>query len=215
MAPGPCADGVRVGREVPPTLKPIGFVLRKSAHEAYTGLSLIALGSLAAAAVSLPLVTIPGALAGCLALARALARGEGAHLRAFFHGFARYGLRATLFGALAAALAYIPLSGWLFWHQVRTVAASAFFFTQLGLYLLFCLASTYTLPLLVLDDCGPMAAFARSARLFLDHPGYTLGIWLQLGALAVIAAVATVAVPTLLPMLGALVLINATENLRG
>lgn len=191
----------------------MGFVLRKSAHEAYTGLSLVALGSLAAAVLGLGVVTIPAALAGCVALAAAMARGEPAHLRVLLQGFARHGGPATLLGLLAAALGYIPLSGWLFWSRVRTVAAAAFFFTQLGLYVLFCLAATYVLPVMVLEGRGALAAFARSARLFLYHPGYTLGVWVQLGALAVVAAAATVAVPTLLPMLGALLLVNATANL--
>ncbi len=194
-------------------MKPLGFVLRKSAHEAYTGLPLVAVGSLTAAALSLPLVTAPGALVGCVALAENLVAGREAGLRDMLRGFSRYGVRATLLALLAVGLGYLPVSGWLFWGQVRTVVAAAFFFTQLGLYVLFWLASTYALPILVRENCGVMTALARSARLFLMHPGYTLGVWLQLGALAVTAAFATVAVPTLLPMLAALVLVNATENL--
>lgn len=195
-------------------MKPMGYVLRKSAHEAYTGLGMVALGSLAATVLALPVVTLPGALAGCLALAAAMARGEAPHLGVLLRGFARHAVPAALCGLAAALLGYIPLSGWLFWRQVHTVPAAAFFFTQLGLYLLFWLAATYTLPLMVLEGRRPLAAFAASARLFLAHPGYTLAVWVQLGALAVVAVAATVAVPTLLPMLGALLLVNATANLR-
>jgi hypothetical protein len=80
---------------------------------------------------------------------------------------------------LAILAAVLTLGGFNVYFYLKVVSAPAWHIIGIlwgYVMLLFGIAMLYSYPLLIEQRCGALTAVGRSALLFLDNPGYTLGI---------------------------------------
>jgi len=80
---------------------------------------------------------------------------------------------------LAILAAVLALGGFNVYFYLKVLAAPAWRIIGIiwgYVMLLFAVAMLYSYPLLIEQRIGPFAAIKRSALLFLDNPGYTLGV---------------------------------------
>lgn len=209
---------------------PIGYLLAKGAYEAYHGATVLGLTGLLFTFLSflllplfvanpqwiwaLSLSAVP-LWAGLLCVTMAWARGEKSGFREFLRGMRQFAGRSLLLMTMYLTMGALVWIAWSFWRESGGVAGMTFAMVQLYAFLMFLCAQLYTLPLMVKENLPLMRAAALSARLFLANPLYSVGLVLQVGSLAVVLAVGTVALPLLFPGLAAVLLSNATLNLIG
>lgn len=210
---------------------PIGYVLRKSAYEAYHGVIPLFLVGLVFSLVSLvilmpllfgqpifiwagPLFVVPVWTAG-VAVALPVALGQRPRFQPFFAALRRYLGRSLGLMALYLVMTWLVMTVWAFYRHTGGVAGMTFAIFELYAFAMFACAQLYTLPLMVKADLPVMKAIAMSTRLFLSHPMYTVAVLVQLASLAVVLSVTTVGLPLLFPGLAVVLLTNATLNLVG
>lgn len=209
---------------------PLGYLLKKSAYEVYHGVITLVLVGLVFTALTILLLplTVGGARwlwllalfavpawAGTYAVVLPIAQGQRANFKPFWRGAWEFGGRSLILMLIYLLVAGATYVVWAFWRQNGGLAGITFGIFQLYAFAMFLCAQLYTIPLMVKGKLPVTKAMAQSAKLFIANPGYTLAVLLQLGSLAVVLAVGTVALPLLFPPMSAVMISNATLNLTG
>lgn len=138
-----------------------------------------------------------------------------ASLALFVRFFFRYYKRALLLSVFFLLAVLIPISEW--WYYLK-INDSYFIFIFATFQTYFCLTflatQVYAIPFLVIKDLGTFAAMNQSIKHFMQHKGYTIGLFIQI--LSVTALLSLTVIGFFLLYIGmlAVFVLNATNNLQ-
>ncbi|TMV47561.1 hypothetical protein FE783_21425 [Paenibacillus mesophilus] len=139
----------------------------------------------------LPFIFVP-LCAGALHATHKMMKGERAKLSALFAGAWRYLLPSIVFAFLCSLFILIIVSTWWYYGSKSGTLYFALAVFQSYFVAMVFVSQLYTLPLIVQERVGVFAAMGRSVKLFLAHPGYTVGAFIQLLSLTVLLGVTVV-----------------------
>jgi hypothetical protein len=139
----------------------------------------------------LPFVYMPAVYGVFYAVYRMLKDGR-AKARDVLAGAVKGYIPATVFGIVCTLFVLILVSTWWYYGNkegmlYKTVAIFQTYFVAMVF-----VSQIYTLPLVIQEKMGIFSAMGRSVKLFVTHPGYTIGAFLQAACLTVVLLVTVV-----------------------
>lgn len=133
----------------------------------------------------LPFVFVP-LCAGALHAANRMLAGGRLKLRTMLAGAWRFLLPSLAVAFVYAAFMLIIVSTWWYYGGKGGTFSVALAVFQTYFVAMVLVSQLYALPLIVRERMGAFAAMGRSVKLFLRHPGYTIGAFVQLLSLTVL-----------------------------
>jgi hypothetical protein len=128
----------------------------------------------------MPLVT------GAIYAGNEMLSGQKAKLSSMLRGTIQHYVSSLLFGMLSLLFVLIIISSWWYYGNKSGLFYFALAVFQTYFVAMFFISQLYTLPLLVQEKVGIWTAIGRSAKLFIKHPGYTVGAFLQMLSIGVL-----------------------------
>jgi hypothetical protein len=139
----------------------------------------------------LPFIFVP-LCAGALHATHRMMKGERAKVSAMFAGAWKFLLPSLAFAFVCSLFILIIVSTWWYYGGKSGLLYFALAVFQTYFVAMVFVSQIYTLPLVVQEGAGVFAAMGRSVKLFLAHPGYTIGAFIQLLSLTVLLGVTIV-----------------------
>jgi len=140
---------------------------------------------------ALPLIFVP-LCAGALHASHRMMKGEKLKLKAMFAGAWTFLLPSLAMAIVYSAFILIIVSTWWYYGGKSGTMYFALAVFQTYFVAMVFVALLYALPLVVQERMGVFAAMGRSVKLFLRHPGYTIGAFIQLLSLTVLLGITVV-----------------------
>lgn len=142
-------------------------------------------------ALLLPFIAVPLA-AGVLHATGRMIDGGRAKLSAMFAGAWKFALPSLVFALFCSLFVLIIVSTWWYYGGKDGTLYFALAVFQTYFTAMVLVSQLYTLPLVVRERMGVFTAMGCSVKLFLKHPGYTIGAFVQLLSLTVLLGVTVV-----------------------
>lgn len=139
----------------------------------------------------LPFVFVP-LCAGALYATERRMKGERARVSALFAGAWKFLRPSAVFGLFCSLLLLIVVSTWWYYGGKSGTLYFALAVFQTYFVAMVFVSQLYALPLVVRERIGVFTAMGRSVKLFLAHPGYTVGAFIQLLSLTLLLGVTIV-----------------------
>lgn len=139
----------------------------------------------------LPFIFVP-LCAGALYATDRMLKGERAKVSALFAGAWKFLLPSIVFGLVCSLFLLIVVSTWWYYGGKSGTLYFALAVFQTYFVAMVFVSQMYTLPLIIQERVGVFTAMGRSVKLFLAHPGYTVGAAIQLLSLTVLLGVTIV-----------------------
>lgn len=141
-------------------------------------------------ALTLPVITAPGAAAGLYYYTYQLTRGERVTWQTFFEGFRLYGWPTSRWFLLNAVIVIAAASSYSLYGRIETAWAEWLQAFLPILLLLWLLLQVYVLPLLfALERPSVRAALRLSLLVYLRQPGCSLALLVLMVALGALSSV--------------------------
>lgn len=148
-------------------------------------LPLVFLLQLPIALLLLPLVYAPLAT-GVVYASHSVMNGKRAKVKDVFLGAGRHFGASAVFGYVCALFLLILASSWWYYGGRGGMLHFGLAIFQTYFVGMFFLSQTYTLSLVVQEGMGIFSAMGRSVKLFMAHPMYTIGAFIQLLSVGVL-----------------------------
>ncbi|ULL18761.1 hypothetical protein DVH26_32595 [Paenibacillus sp. H1-7] len=113
-------------------------------------------------------------------------QGERAGIRAMLAGAGKYYLPSLLFGLVCALFVLILVSSWWYYGSKNGTLYLTLAVFQTYFVAMFFVSQLYVLPLVVQEKAGIFTAMGRSMKLFVAHPMYTIGAFIQAVSMALL-----------------------------
>lgn len=139
----------------------------------------------------LPFIIVP-LCTGVLYATDRMIRGERARLSAMFAGAGKMLLPSLVFALFFSVFVLIIVSTWWYYGSKSGTLYFSLAVFQTYFVAMVLVSQLYTLPLVVQQRVGIFTAMGRSVKLFLAHPGYTIGAFVQLASLTLLLGVTVV-----------------------
>lgn len=180
-------------------MRKLSEILVQSGVKVYRDIVAVVVFSLATSALLLPAVfLLPVAWAaiavvllyaplcvGALHAAHRLLKGEKPKVAHVWAGGVRFYGRGVVFALFCALFALIVISSWWYYGSRDGALYFALAVFQTYFAAMFFASQLYTIPLVVQHDMGIMAAMAKSAKMFVARPGYTIGALFQAACIGI------------------------------
>lgn len=137
------------------------------------------------AVIALILLYVP-LCTGVLYASHRKLQGEKAGAGEMFAGAGKYYLSSLLFGMVCALFVLIIVSSWWYYGSKSGAMYLALAVFQTYFVAMFFVSQTYTLPLVVQENAGIFTAMGKSMKLFVAHPMYTIGAFIQAVSVALL-----------------------------
>ncbi|PYI57144.1 hypothetical protein [Paenibacillus flagellatus] len=141
--------------------------------------------------VFLPFVAVPLA-AGALHATHRMMKGEKPRLAAMFAGVWKFALPSIAFAFVCSIFILIIVSTWWYYGGKSGMLYFVLAVFQTYFVSMVLVSQLYALPLVVQEGAGVFTAMGRSVKLFLAHPVYTIGAFVQLLSLTVLLGVTVI-----------------------
>lgn len=133
----------------------------------------------------LPFVIVP-LCAGALHATHRMMKGERTKLSALFAGAWKFALPSFVIALATSIFILIIVSTWWYYGGKPGMLYFALAVFQTYFVGMVLVSQLYALPLVVQQGVGVFTAMGRSVKLFLAHPGYTIGAFIQLLSVTVL-----------------------------
>ncbi|MBD8498629.1 hypothetical protein [Paenibacillus arenosi] len=152
---------------------------------------MLLLMNVALAVICFSLVLFP-LLSGVFYACHLQLSGEMVTVRHIVTGFRKFYVRSVVFGLFLTLFVLILISSWWYYGDQGnmlhfTIAVFQTYFVTMAL-----ISQLYTMPLVYREELSMFQAMGKSVKLFLRHPLYTVGAFLQALCLMFILAVTVV-----------------------
>jgi len=148
-------------------------------------LPLVFLLQLPVALVLLPLVYAP-LVTGVVYASHSVMNRKRAKVMDVFRGARRHFAASAIFGYVCALFLLILVSSWWYYGGKGGMMYFALAIFQTYFVAMFFLSQIFTLPLVVQEGMGIFSAMGRSIKLFMAHPMYAIGAFIQLLSVGVL-----------------------------
>ncbi|RKN85589.1 hypothetical protein [Paenibacillus ginsengarvi] len=187
-------------------MRKLSYVVVQSAKRVYEDIVPVALLSIVGALVLVPFVFfIPIGIslfllpfifvplcAGALYASHRTKTGGRMKVRELFAGAAKFFLPSAVLALVYSLFILIIVSTWWYYGGKSGTLHLAVAIFQTYFVAMVFVSQLYALPLIVQERIGVFAAIGRSVKLFLRHPGYTIGAFVQLISLSALLGITVV-----------------------
>jgi hypothetical protein len=208
-------------------LKKLGQIVVQSGVQIFREITSVILLSLLTSVVLVPaimMLPIPFAVIALIILYVPLVTGViyagnrfllGNRLKAgdVLRGAVKYYAASVVFGLLCALFLLILISSWWYYGTRSGMLYFGLAIFQTYFVAIFYMSQLYTLPLIVQQDLGVFKAIGRSVKMFVKHPGYTVGAFLQSLSIAVLLLLTVIGFAALYTGAMSIYLNRVTRNL--
>ncbi|GAA3401872.1 hypothetical protein ACFFNY_34920 [Paenibacillus hodogayensis] len=139
----------------------------------------------------LPFLFVP-LCAGALHASHRMMKGAKLKVRTMFAGAWTFLLPSFALAVVYSLFSLIIVSTWWYYGGRSGTLSLALAVFQTYFVAMVLVSQVYALPLIVQERMGVFAAMGRSVKLFLRHPGYTIGAFIQLLCLTVLLGITIV-----------------------
>lgn len=143
------------------------------------------------ALVLLPLIYVP-LCTGVLYACHRLLEGEKFQIRAIFFGARKCYGASVVFALVCSLFALILVSSWWYYGNKQGAFYFALAVFQTYFVAMFFVSQIYALPLVIQERIGIFRAMGKSFKLFVAHPLYTIGAFVQIVCLTLVLGVTVV-----------------------
>jgi hypothetical protein len=143
------------------------------------------------ALIFIPLLYVP-LCTGVLYAGHRILKGERSRIRLMFEGAWKHYGASLGFALIVSFFVLILVSSWWYYGSRQGVFYFALSVFQTYFVAMVFVSQIYTLPLIVQEGMGLFSAIGRSFKLFVSHPLYTIGAFLQIVCLTVILGITVV-----------------------
>lgn len=187
-------------------MRKLSEIVVKSAKRIFSDIILIALYSMIGSALLVPfvfflpigisLLVLPFLIvpicAGTLYATNQLLNDGRSKVSAMFAGAWKFALPSFAFALICSVFILIIVSTWWYYGSKPGMLYFALAVFQTYFAAMVLVSQLYTLPLVIQERIGIFAAMGRSVKLFLAHPGYTIGAFIQLLSVTLLLGVTVV-----------------------
>ncbi|GIP31141.1 DUF624 domain-containing protein [Paenibacillus sp. J2TS4] len=166
-------------------------------------------------AIFVLVLTLVPATTAVYAVMNRILNGEKRRRFEFFRSFLYYYKRSFLTGIVLILAVLIPVSEWWYYLNMNN-GYTIFLFAVFQTYLCatFLASQVYAIPLLVMEDLKVFQAMNRSIKLFLAHPWYSIGLFVQIVSVTVLLSLSIVGFFLLYIGMLSIFVLHATQNLK-
>ncbi|MEF3304134.1 hypothetical protein [Paenibacillus sp. GYB003] len=187
-------------------MRKLSYIVVQSAKRVYEDIVPVAILSVAGAVLLVPLVffapigislfVLPFVFvplcAGALYASHRTGKSGRLKVRELFAGAWKHLLPSIVLALVYSIFILIIVSTWWYYGGKSGTLHLALAIFQTYFVAMVFVSQIYALPLIVQEGIGAFAAIGRSVKLFLRHPGYTIGAFVQLISLTVLLGITVI-----------------------